>query len=195
MRLVKRSPARLVIGLLRGGVLKLWYARSLDFGKRVIIDQGVSVFLLQTGRARFADRVYLGRGVEIQARGGSVSVGFGTGINAYSRIISFNRISIGARCAIAQFVTILDHDHAFASDGRMDGYDTRPIQIGDNVWIGDKATILKGVTIGDGAIVAAGSVVTRNVPARCIVAGVPARVIRKYRATESSSRQDGIRTT
>lgn len=54
----------------------------------------------------------------------------------------------------------------------------QPVEIGNNVWIGVGATILKGVTIGDGAIIAAGSVVTKDIPARCLAAGVPAKVIK-----------------
>ena len=53
-----------------------------------------------------------------------------------------------------------------------------PVIIGKNVWIGDHATLLPGVTVGDGAIIAAGAVVTKDVPPRAIVAGVPAKVIR-----------------
>lgn len=61
-----------------------------------------------------------------------------------------------------------------------DGFEkSKPIIIGNHVWIGMRATILKGVTIGDGAIIAAGAVVTKDVPARCLVAGVPARVIKE----------------
>lgn len=56
---------------------------------------------------------------------------------------------------------------------------TKPVCIGNHVWIGQRAMILKGVSIGDGAIIAAGAVVTRDVPAGCLAAGVPAKVIRK----------------
>lgn len=178
MRLIKRSPLRIALSLLRAHLLKLWYMRSLQIGGMVMIDRGVSVFLLEGGRAHLSTKVHIGREVEIQARAGSVLIGSGTGINAYSRIIAFEQIEIGERCAIAQFVTILDHDHAFASSGSMDGYVRAPIRIGNDVWIGEKATILKGVTIGDGAIIAAGSVVTRDVPAASVMVGVPARVIR-----------------
>jgi acetyltransferase-like isoleucine patch superfamily enzyme len=56
---------------------------------------------------------------------------------------------------------------------------TQEVFIGNNVWIGNRAIIMKGVTIDDGAIIAAGSIVTKDVPARCLVAGVPAKVVRE----------------
>lgn len=191
MRLVKRSRLRIALGLVRAQAVKLWYRRAGEIGRLVTLDRGVSVFLLEGGRLRLGTRVHIGREVEIQARGGVVSLGDGTGLNAYSRIVAFERIEIGARCAIAAFVTILDHDHAFGADGGMRGYDTAPIRIGDDVWIGDKATVLKGVTIGDGATVAAGSVVTRDVAPGTVVAGVPARVIRAGRREVGNGAGDG----
>lgn len=62
---------------------------------------------------------------------------------------------------------------------RIQAKKTKPVCIGNHVWIGQRAMILKGVSIGDGAIIAAGAVVTRDVPAGCLAAGVPAKVIRK----------------
>ncbi len=163
--------------MVRATAMKIWYARSLTIGRRVLIDRQASMFLLDGGTARIADWVHIGREVELQVRGGSVSVGAGTGINAFSRIVAFERIDIGERCAIAQFVTIIDHHHAYSPERRIEGYRTRPILIGDDVWIGDKATILAGVTIGAGAIIGAGSVVTRDVAPGSVVAGAPARPI------------------
>ncbi|MEL7447483.1 MAG: acyltransferase [Pseudomonadota bacterium] len=154
----------------------------------------MSIFILKSGRVDFGDRVHIGREVEVQARGGTISFGSGTGLNAFSRIVAFDRIEIGARCAIAQFVTILDHDHSFTDNGAMSGYDTAPLRIGNDVWIGDKATVLKGVTIGDGAIVAAGAVVTRDVPAGSTVAGVPAKVIREANSASSAATKVDSRT-
>lgn len=84
-------------------------------------------------------------------------------------------ITIGNNVAIAREVLIMDSDAHPTSDRDMD----RPVRIGDHVWIGSRATILKGVNIGDGAIVAAGSLVTKDVPPRTMVAGVPARIIKR----------------
>lgn len=86
------------------------------------------------------------------------------------------RISIGADAAIGPDVIIRDNDgHPLTTDL---GLTDSEVVIGNKVWIGARVVILKGVKIGDGAIVAAGSVVCSDVPSRTIVAGVPARVIK-----------------
>lgn len=178
MRLVKKSVPRFALGILRGIVAAVWYLGSLRVGRFVTIDSGSSIFLLEHGRAVFGRNVHIGRDVEIQARNGIVEIGPGSGLNSYSRVVAFERITIGERCAIGQFASILDHDHSFIEGGKMKGYVTSPISIGNDVWIGDKAVILKGVMIGDAALIAAGAVVTKNVPAGALVAGVPARIIK-----------------
>lgn len=99
-------------------------------------------------------------------------------INNYFTLHCFERIEMGEDIAIADNVTIRDSDnHTIINspDYKM----TKPVRIGNHVWIGINATILKGVTIGDGAIIAAGGVVTRDIPERCLVAGVPAIVIKE----------------
>jgi acetyltransferase-like isoleucine patch superfamily enzyme len=98
-------------------------------------------------------------------------------INRYAKIRCYRAITIGHGVAISENVTIWDSDtHAII--GKEDEM-TQPITIGNQVWIGANVTILKGVTIGDGAIIAAGSVVTKAVPAHCLAAGVPAKVIKE----------------
>lgn len=97
--------------------------------------------------------------------------------NSNIKIRCTDKIEIGHDVAISHDVTIMDSDaHAILDDEYQK---TLPIKIGNHVWIGTRATILKGVTIGDGAIIAAGAVVTKDVPSCCIAAGVPAKVIRK----------------
>lgn len=85
-------------------------------------------------------------------------------------------ISIGSNTLISWDCCIMDRDyHAISSDKEK----IAPVKIGDNVLIGCRSLILKGVSIGDGAVIASGSVITKNVPNNCIVAGNPARIIRK----------------
>lgn len=107
---------------------------------------------------------------------------------------SFNHIScaheiiIGDNLLTGKWVTIVDNNHGTSDfECLQQTPKTRnlfckgPVKIGDNVWIGDKATILPGVIIGDGSVVAANSVVTHNVPSYCVVAGNPAKIIKKLK--------------
>lgn len=97
--------------------------------------------------------------------------------NSNVKIRCKNKITVGNNVAISHDVTIMDSD---AHNIDYEGYQmTKPITIGNNVWIGSRAIILKGVNIGDGAIVAAGSVVTKDVPPNATVAGVPAKIIKE----------------
>lgn len=107
------------------------------------------------------------------ARG--LTMGAGTVINEFCRLDTRGGIRIGAHSSISAEVTILTGEH----DLRASGFDgrTRPVQLGDRVFIGTRALILPGVRLGDGCAVAAGAVVTRDVPPGEIVAGVPARTI------------------
>ena len=122
--------------------------------------------------------VILGPGVRVAVgRRGTLRIGDGTYVTADSEILCAASISIGADCAISWNTLIMDCDsHTVVRAGQARPM-TAPITIGDHVWIGAGSTVLKGVTIGDGAIVAARSVVTRDVPARALVAGSPAAVV------------------
>jgi acetyltransferase-like isoleucine patch superfamily enzyme len=103
--------------------------------------------------------------------GASLTLGSGY-INNNLNLSCFHTIQIGDGVAISENVAIRDSDN-HALDGKPH---TAAIKIGNRVWIGMNATVLKGVTIGDGAVVAAGSVVIEDVPPRALVAGVPAKV-------------------
>ena len=89
-------------------------------------------------------------------------------------------LRIGNKTVIAPGVRIIDHDHDTNPKKRHENiFPGKEIIIGENVWIGYESTILKGVNIGDGAIIAAGSVITKNVASNTIVGGVPAKEIKK----------------
>lgn len=97
-------------------------------------------------------------------------------INSRAHISCFDKISIGDNVVISEGVTIRDSDnHQFANP---DYLKTQPIIIGNNVWVGINVTILKGVEIGDGSVIAAGAVVTNDVLPKSLVGGVPAEVIK-----------------
>lgn len=98
-------------------------------------------------------------------------------INNFGDIHCFNKITIGENVLISSNVSIRDSDNHMINNQKESV--SAPIIIGNNVWIGMRSTILKGVTIGEGAIVAAGSIVTRNVPPYSLVAGIPAKVIKE----------------
>lgn len=114
-----------------------------------------------------------------------MSVGNNCSFGAYNHITCVNYISIGDDCLTGKYVTISDNSHGNTDkESLTKAPKDRPVvskggvKIGYNVWIGDKATILPGVTIGDGVVVAANSVVTKDVPAYCVVAGIPAKVVK-----------------
>lgn len=99
-------------------------------------------------------------------------------------------ITIGARCDIAPEVCFITGTHEPGNASRRAGTDTaRPIRVGDGCWLGARVTVLAGVTIGDGAIVAAGAVVAGDVASNTLVGGVPARLIRKLDADSETGGQ------
>jgi acetyltransferase-like isoleucine patch superfamily enzyme len=110
----------------------------------------------------------------------NASLMLGSGyINRDVTIICSKQIIIGDDVVIAQNVVIRDSDiHSIIIDGEAQG-NTAPIQIGNHVWIGTNATILKGVNIGNNAVIAAGSMVTKDIPANCLVGGNPAKIIKE----------------
>lgn len=137
------------------------------------------LYIREDGRLIINNYNQIGRGSLIWIlEGGCIEFMGNASTSGNNMIIAKNRVTIGRDCQIAFGVTISDHDfHKTYSQG-VQNSETLPVTIGDGVWIGMNATILKGVTIGDKAIVAAGAVVTRDVPARSMVAGVPARVVK-----------------
>ena len=119
-------------------------------------------------------------GCRITIEGGAKLVlGRDTFINENCRITACTEISIGDGCWIAWDVNIIDSDFHQINENSTIKPKTAPILIEDKVWIGARAIILKGVTIGKGSIIAAGAVVTGDVPSNCLAIGTPAKVIKK----------------
>ncbi|MHC4109884.1 MAG: Coenzyme F420 hydrogenase/dehydrogenase, beta subunit C-terminal domain [Planctomycetota bacterium] len=145
----------------------------------------------QFRKSRIETRLYLGKNASLIVNG-SFNVYNGSDIRVYpGGILTLNggfcndgvqitcgkKITIGKSCSIAREVIIRDYDahQLLNSEHEI----AKEINIGDHVWIGNRAIILKGVTIGNGAVIAAGAIVTKDVPEKCLAAGIPAKVIRE----------------
>ena len=108
---------------------------------------------------------------------GDVMIGDHTRIGLHNTIIG--PVTIGNHVNLAQGITVTALNHNFSDTEKRIGVNTTPVVIGDDIWIGANAVILPGATIGSHSVVAAGSVVTKDVPPHSLVAGVPAKIIRQ----------------
>jgi acetyltransferase-like isoleucine patch superfamily enzyme len=173
---------------------------NIDRSASVIIDKegffvcgtDTSTFKGWTGRTKLHmgknsklcvnGEFWLGRGSKIWLlEGGELVL---NGPNSFTAgnnlIICKDKVEIGARAQIAWGVTVTDHDFhkTYDLEGNQQ-LETAPVKIGDDVWIGANATILKGVTVGDRAVIASGAMVTKDVPSESLVGGNPAKIIKE----------------
>lgn len=173
-----RRPFRILGQALRRASLVL-SAPGLELGPSVKIAKHVRLRASDGGKVRLASDVAVETQCQLTAKFGKLSVGPTGFIGQGTVIVCRESITIGHNALIAEYVTIRDQDHRYGGPKPTadNGYDTAPVTIGDNVWIGAKATVTKGVTIGSNAVIGAGAVVTRDVPEGAIAVGIPARVV------------------
>mgnify|MGYP005839456447 CR=1 FL=1 len=162
---------------------QIW-CRRLTVGPQCFIDDGVTIYAHSDGgEVRLGRGVHLYRGTIIEIGiGGSVIIGDDTHIQASCNLKGFlGSLRIGSRVQIAPHCGFSPYEHRMddpARPIREQGVVTRgDIVIEDDAWLGLSVQVLDGVTIGRGAVIGAGAVVTRDVPALAVAAGVPARVI------------------
>lgn len=110
--------------------------------------------------------------------GYNITIGEGSYLNFNCNLVDDGKIVIGRKVMFGPAVTIATVGHPIAPDLREYMY-TAPVTVGDNCWIGAGVTICPGVTIGENSVIGAGSVVTKDIPANCVAAGNPCRVIRE----------------
>jgi acetyltransferase-like isoleucine patch superfamily enzyme len=111
--------------------------------------------------------------------GGHLEIGDNVFVNYGSSLVSSAHVKIGNDCLIGTHVMVMDCDFHRVEDKAWDT-SGEPVVLEERVWLGNRSMVLKGVTVGHDAVVAAGSVVTHDVPPRSVVAGVPARVVRRF---------------
>lgn len=148
-------------------------------GENLSIVGGITCIKLLGGELIIGDAVTIYKDVKLSIvpaeENARLEIGNGSAIGDRTEIHVGESVKIGANTLITWNCCIMDRDyHRINSEKEV----VKPVQIGNNVWIGCNSLIMKGVTIGDGAVVAAGSVVTKNVEPNTLVAGNPARVIK-----------------
>lgn len=159
-----------------------WYFRhATQLGARVRVWGKPSI--VNNGTIVIGDRVRLNSTIatlELAAdTNGRLEIGAGTFINYGCSIAATQLIQIGPNCNIGTYVIMMDNDfHRLEPERRNERPASAPIILEENVWLGARVIVLRGVKIGTGSVVGAGSVVARDIPPRSLAAGVPARVIR-----------------
>lgn len=176
-------------GVLRRRLGLVWVRachRRLVAQRGCDIRRGVRLRLGPNGRVVLGAECVIDEGSVVECRG-RLEIGDRTVIAHHCTVAVADSVVIGSDCLIGELVSIRDHEHEFRiPDLAMidQGRRTDPVRIGRDVWLGAKVTVTSGVTIGDGTIVGANAVVTADLPAGVIAAGVPARVIRSRTSEE-----------
>ncbi len=156
----------LLPSVIRVLVLKLLYKGRIDIDIHQNIARGLSVKIGKYGSLKVGRGTFAREGFSIISHG-KCSIGNGCFFNRNVSITSLCSIQIGDHVTIANNVVIVDHDHAYKCASQE--YVMNPVEIGNRVWIGANSVILRGTKIGDGAIIAAGSIVKGTIPERSIL--------------------------
>jgi acetyltransferase-like isoleucine patch superfamily enzyme len=179
--------------MLRWGYVPLlarWAWLRLRWRGRLVTDglcfvrPGVKFEIGPDAKVTLGRWCWLGDGCKIRAHEGTLSIGAKTVLGQECTLSSFQHISIGRDCIIADRTMMIDFDHGMTEVERPireQGIYKRDVRVGHNVWIGYGACILRGVTVGDNAVIGTTAVVTCDVPPNAVVGGVPAKVLRMRR--------------
>jgi acetyltransferase-like isoleucine patch superfamily enzyme len=146
-------------GVLIGARCRLFLDRdaALVLGDGCEIDDGTTIAVYDRGRLELGARAFVGHSCTLAAR---------------------SSLQVGAGTFLAELVSIRDHDHTVGEAPSSGAMSIDPVLVGSDVWIGAKATVLRGARLGDGCVVGANAVVRGELPARSVCVGIPARVVR-----------------
>ncbi len=176
--MLTRSYGRLI---LRWAWLKLRWRGRLQTDGLCFVGPGVKFEIGREAVVRLGRWSWIGHGSKIRAHEGEVEIGAKTVLGQECTISCFQHVAIGRECIVADRVMLIDFDHGVVEPERPirhQGIYKRDVNVGHNCWIGYGACILRGVTVGDNAIVGTSTVVTKDLPANAVAGGVPARILR-----------------
>jgi len=162
-------------------LLTRFYLRNCQLNGRLIFTRNRPTIANEGGEIEIGNLVRIWSNVNRTRlsvkKGGRIVIGENTRING-ATIAASSEVNIGRNCRIAPHCIVMDGDFHDVSD-RLKAGRKASINIGDNAWLATRSMVMKGVTIGEGAVVAAGAVVTKDVPPYTMVAGVPAKVVKR----------------
>lgn len=144
------------------------------------------------GRIVLGRWVHLGEGTVLRCHEGTLSIGDKCVFGQRNTVNCHLDVSIGAECIVADWVYVGDFDHRTESTAlsiRSQGLIKSPVVIGPDVWLGVKATVLRGSVIGEGSVIAANAVVRGEIPAFTIAGGIPAVVVKDRKESELAAEQ------
>lgn len=180
-------------GVVFGRNICFRHPRRIEIGDRTVVDDAcvLDARAQEEISISIGSNTFVARETIIACKGGSIRIGDGVGIGARTTIHTYtgNRVWIGNKVLIGPYCYIVGA--GLYNTGRTDvpiadqGMDLRGgVVVGDNVWLGARATVIDGVTVGHDAIVGAGAVVTKDVPPFAVVAGIPAKIIRNRKGLD-----------
>ena len=164
----------------------LWF--KLRFRERLVLDgvaficPGVKFEIGKDARLHLGRWSWVGTDLKIRVHEGEARIGAKTVMGQECTISAFQHVSIGRECIIADRVMLIDFDHGVVEVERPireQGIYKRDVRVGHNCWVGYGACILRGATVGDNSVLGTYAVVTKDVPANSVAAGLPAKVVRK----------------
>lgn len=174
--------------LVRLAWLKLRFRGRLKTDGFAFVGPGVTFEIGPKATVHLGRWSWIGHGTKIRCHEGEVRIGAKSVLGQECTISAFQRVEIGRECILADRVMLIDFDHGVVEEERPirdQGIYKRDVRVGHNVWVGYGVSFLRGVTVGDNAIVGTSSVVTKDVPANAVVGGVPAKLLRMRPAPRS----------
>jgi acetyltransferase-like isoleucine patch superfamily enzyme len=161
--------------------LKLRFRGRLKTDGLCFVCPGVTIEIGRGATLHLGRWSWIGHGSKIRVHEGEARIGAKSVLGQECTISAFQHVSIGRECIIADRVMLIDFDHGVVEverPVRAQGIYKRDVRVGHNVWIGYGVAILRGVTVGDNSVLGTATIVSKDVPANAVAAGVPVRVIR-----------------